>query len=99
MIMTVRQTWIYSHVCAGANPNQSRNTRFQFDQLLIILELVIVAGLGLILLAVLDTFWFHREHAVLLLICLMGRVISMMLATIVYFDQAWHPSPFKWLSI
>ncbi|KAF2639979.1 hypothetical protein P280DRAFT_24384 [Massarina eburnea CBS 473.64] len=55
----------------------------------------VVAGLGLTLVAVLDTFRFHRAHAVLLLVCLVGLALSMVLTTVVYWDQAWSPSPFR----
>ncbi|KAF1963239.1 hypothetical protein CC80DRAFT_294 [Byssothecium circinans] len=55
----------------------------------------VVAGLGLTLLAVLDTFRFHTEHAVLLLVCLIGLSLSMVLTTVVYWDQAWKPTPFR----
>ena len=44
----------------------------------------VVAGLGLTLLAILDTFRFHGEHAVLLLVCFLGLALSMMLTTLVY---------------
>ncbi|KAF1979617.1 hypothetical protein BU23DRAFT_496338 [Bimuria novae-zelandiae CBS 107.79] len=59
----------------------------------------IVAGLGLILLAILDTFRFHEEHAVLLLVCFLGLVSSMVLTTVVYWDQARTPSPFRRLRV
>lgn len=59
----------------------------------------VVAGLGLILLAVMDTFRFHEEHAVLLLICFVGLVLSMVFTTVVYWDQAWRPSPFGRLRV
>ncbi|KAF2195162.1 hypothetical protein K469DRAFT_698722 [Zopfia rhizophila CBS 207.26] len=55
----------------------------------------VVAGLALILLAVMDTFRFHEEHAVLLLVCFIGLVSSMVLTTVVYWDQVWRPSPFR----
>lgn len=54
-----------------------------------------VAGLGLILLAVIDTFRFHEEHAVLLLVRFIGLTPSAVATTIVYFDQAWNPSTFR----
>lgn len=57
----------------------------------------VVAGLGLLLLAVLDTFRFHEEHAVLLLVCFIGLVVSMVLTTVVYLDQVWRPSMFRGL--
>ncbi|PVH94232.1 hypothetical protein DM02DRAFT_475062, partial [Periconia macrospinosa] len=54
----------------------------------------IVAGLGLILLTIFDTFRFHQEHAVLLLVCFVGLVSCMLLTVVVYFDQMWnHLSP------
>lgn len=59
----------------------------------------VVAGLGLILLAVMDTFRFHEEHAVLLLVCFVGLALSMVLTTVVYWDQAWRPSPFRRLRL
>lgn len=59
----------------------------------------VIAGLGLILLAILDTFRFHEEHAVLLLVCFVGLVGSMVLTSVVYFDQCWRPSPFRQLRL
>ncbi|KAF2653418.1 hypothetical protein K491DRAFT_694710 [Lophiostoma macrostomum CBS 122681] len=59
----------------------------------------VVAGLALILLAVMDTFRFHEEHAVLLLVCFVGLVVSMVSTTAVYWDQAWVPSPFRRLRV
>ncbi|CAI6335020.1 unnamed protein product [Periconia digitata] len=55
----------------------------------------VVAGLGLILLTILDTFRFHEEHAVLLLVTFLGLVSTMVLTTVVYWDQTWKPSPFR----
>ena len=59
----------------------------------------VVAGLGLVLLAVLDTLRFHKAHAVLLLVCFVGLVLSMLLTTGVWWDQAWNPSPFRRLRV
>lgn len=59
----------------------------------------VVAGLGLVLLAVLDTFRFHEEHAVLLLVCCGGLVVSMVGTTVVYWEQAWGASPFRGLRV
>lgn len=55
----------------------------------------VVGGVSLILLAVMDTFRFHEEHAVLLLVCFLGLAMSALLTTVVYWDQMWYPSPFK----
>lgn len=55
----------------------------------------VVAGVALILLAVLDTFRFHEEHRILLLVCFVGLVCSMVGTTVVYWDQCWWPSPFR----
>ncbi|KAF2445450.1 hypothetical protein P171DRAFT_520236 [Karstenula rhodostoma CBS 690.94] len=59
----------------------------------------VVAGIGLVLLAVLDTFRFHAEHAVLLLVCFVGLAGSMVLTTVVWWEQAWKPTPFRGLRI
>jgi hypothetical protein len=59
----------------------------------------IVAGAGLTLLTILDTFRFHEEHAVLLLVCFIGLVLSMVATTVVYWDQCFWPSPFRALRI
>ncbi|KAK7187440.1 Protein sfk1 [Paraphaeosphaeria sporulosa] len=52
----------------------------------------VVAGIGLTLLAVLDTFRFHSEHAALLLVCFVGLAGSMVLTTVVWWERAWEPS-------
>lgn len=57
----------------------------------------VVAGLGLILLAVMDTFRFHQEHHILLLVCFSGLGISALSTTIVYYDQTVKPSKFRQL--
>jgi hypothetical protein len=59
----------------------------------------VVAGLGLILLAIMDTFRFHEEHAILLLVCFLGLATSALLTTVVYWDQMWKPSPFRRLRV
>lgn len=59
----------------------------------------IVAGVGLILLTILDTFRFHEEHAVLLLVCFVGLVLSMVSTTVVYWDQCFWPSPYRGLRV
>lgn len=59
----------------------------------------VVAGLGLILLAVLDTFRFHQEHAVLLLVVFGGLVVSMVATMVVWWDQTWWASPFRRLRV
>jgi hypothetical protein len=59
----------------------------------------VIAGFALILLAVMDTFRFHQEHAILLLVCFVGLVVSMVVTTVVYWDQAWWPSPVRRLRL
>jgi hypothetical protein len=59
----------------------------------------IVAGIGLTLLTILDTFRFHEEHAVLLLVCFVGLVLSMVSTAVVYWDQCFWPSPFGGLRV
>ncbi|KAK8183510.1 Frag1/DRAM/Sfk1 [Phyllosticta capitalensis] len=59
----------------------------------------VVAGLGLILLAIMDTFRFHEEHHVLLLVCFSGLAMSSLSTTLVYFDQTKKPSPFRLLRL
>jgi hypothetical protein len=51
----------------------------------------VVAGLALILLAVLDTFRFHQQHAVLLLVCVLDLTIAMGATSVVYFEFMWWP--------
>lgn len=55
----------------------------------------VVAGAGLILLAVMDTFRFHQEHHILLLICFSGLGLSALSTTVVYYDQTVKPSKFR----
>lgn len=55
----------------------------------------IIAGVGLILQAILDTYRFHPAHAILLLVCLVGITGSMIFTSVVYFDQVRKPSPFR----
>ncbi|KAK7565507.1 hypothetical protein IWX92DRAFT_410100 [Phyllosticta citricarpa] len=59
----------------------------------------VVAGLGLILLAIMDTFRYHEEHRVLLLACFSGLALSALSTTLVYFDQTKRPSPFRLLRL
>ncbi|KAF2108316.1 Frag1/DRAM/Sfk1 [Lophiotrema nucula] len=59
----------------------------------------VIAGLGLLLLAIMDTYRFHEEHAVLLLVCFVGLASSMVLTSVVYFDQVWRASPFRRLRL
>ncbi|KAL1616569.1 hypothetical protein SLS54_008304 [Diplodia seriata] len=55
----------------------------------------VVAGVGLIMLAIMDTFRYHQEHHILLLICFSGLALSALTTTIVYFDQTVRPSKFR----
>lgn len=57
----------------------------------------VVAGVGLIMLAVMDTFRFHEEHLILLLVCFAGLGISALCTTWVYYDQTARPSKFRQL--
>ncbi|KAF2088616.1 hypothetical protein K490DRAFT_56011 [Saccharata proteae CBS 121410] len=59
----------------------------------------VAAGTGLILLAVMDTWRFHKAHRYLLLVCFAGLALSAISTTIVYFDQTRKPSPFRLLRI
>ncbi|KAF2147233.1 uncharacterized protein K452DRAFT_282223 [Aplosporella prunicola CBS 121167] len=59
----------------------------------------VVAGAGLILLGVMDTFRFHEEHRILLLVCFSGLALSALCTTLVYFDQTKKPSRFRLLRL
>ncbi|KAF4536130.1 hypothetical protein DIS24_g8504 [Lasiodiplodia hormozganensis] len=57
----------------------------------------VVAGAGLVLLGIMDTYRYHQEHHILLLICFSGLALSALTTTIVYFDQTVKPSKFRQL--
>lgn len=52
----------------------------------------LVASISLFLLAMIDTFRFHREHLLLLLVCFGGLLFSSLATSLVWFEQAWKPS-------
>ena len=51
----------------------------------------VVAGIALILLAVMDTFRYHEEHAVLLLVCFLGLGGSAWGSLVVFWGEGWSP--------
>ncbi|EOD46758.1 Mg2+ transporter protein CorA-like/Zinc transport protein [Neofusicoccum parvum] len=44
-----------------------------------------------------DTFRFHEEHYILLLVCFSGLGLSALSTTVVYYDQTVKPSKFRQL--
>ncbi|KAF2807822.1 uncharacterized protein BDZ99DRAFT_464732 [Mytilinidion resinicola] len=59
----------------------------------------IIAGLGLVLLGIMDTARYRIAHQYLLLACLLGIAGSAVSTTVVYWDQVWKPSPFRNLRV